>query len=139
MEETGFERTHGLWRQIETRTRPRHQVGIPVDWRPPKADGTLSRSDPHLDDDVRRAILHDLSVSGARLLLPAEEHVTRDSLLQIRIDGEWTAVQVVWTLPSPHPSACWCGVLFVKPSGRFMATIFDVLGIAGGGNEALTT
>lgn len=135
MEEQGFERsTTGFWREEPPRIGRRLRVGTPVRWRLPGAEGALSRQHrlayPAQEREVHEAILHDLSVSGARLFAPLDAGITDAALLQLQLRTEWCGVQVAWIGPSPAPSAQWCGVTFVHPSQAFMAEVFEAMDAA---------
>ncbi|QXC60773.1 PilZ domain-containing protein [Aquihabitans sp. G128] len=124
----GFERSTGVWREDPPRIGRRHRVGVGVSWRIPLAEGAMERrSRKRQEAEAHHAILHDLSVSGARLFAPLDERITQGCLLQLELGGEWTAVQVAWIGDSPAPKAQWCGVQFVHPSQRFMAEVFQAM------------
>ncbi|MCU1499575.1 MAG: hypothetical protein JWM47_3528 [Acidimicrobiales bacterium] len=131
VEEMSVERLQLVLQETDKRTGERRQVGIPVKWRAPRSEGPLERSRPRNHEvPPGEAILHDLSVSGARLLMAADPSVVHQALLQLEVEGEWAAAQVVRTEPTRHPSAMWCGVTFVHPSTTFMAAIFRSMAAA---------
>lgn len=122
------ERLRLVLSETDKRTGERRQVGIAVRWRAPRSEGPLERSRSRDQDTVPGdAILHDLSVSGARLLMAADSALSHQSLLQLEVAGEWAAAQVVRMEPTRHPAAMWCGVTFVHPSTTFMAAIFEAM------------
>jgi len=128
VDEQGFERSSGFWREEPPRIGRRHRVGLAVSWRLPAVDAALERrARERRDAPAHQAILHDLSVSGARLFAPVDDEITDGCLLQLQLVDEWTAVQVAWIGPSPTPSAQWCGVTFVHPSQAFMGRVFEAM------------
>lgn len=78
-------------------------------------------------------MLHDLSLSGARLLLPADGDFTLRRTFDLEIDGHWSRVEVAWVEPSGDPLAVWCGVEFVAPDDAFMTSVFQHLPPGRGG------
>ncbi|CAN5558327.1 hypothetical protein BH10ACT1_BH10ACT1_04500 [soil metagenome] len=131
VEETGFEFSRGVWREVRPRIGTRQEVGLPVLWRdqtaPEKARKRLRKAQPRRSGP---AIMHDLSVTGARLLVPADDAIAPSRVIELEVDGEWASVQVAWVQPSDHPSARWCGVMFLHPSARFLAVVAQNLGHA---------
>ena len=69
-------------------------------------------------------------MTGARLLVPAEDTVVRGALLELEIDGGWATVRVAWVTPAADPSALWCGVMFLLPDDQFMAGVARVMDAA---------
>ncbi|CAN5663518.1 hypothetical protein BH10ACT1_BH10ACT1_17170 [soil metagenome] len=127
-DEQGFERSSGFWREDPPRIGRRHRVGLQVSWRLPAVDASLERrASERQGAPAHDAILHDLSVSGARLFAPVDDGIVEGCLLQLELDGEWTSVQVAWIGPSPTPSAQWCGVTFVHPGQAFMSRVFKAM------------
>ncbi len=74
-----------------------------------------------------QAILHDLSVTGARLFAPADGEIVAGCGLEVQLGEQWSFVEVAWIGASPAPHAQWCGLRFVQPSQRFMAEVFRAL------------
>lgn len=128
MEDCGFERSTGVWREDPSRIGHRHRVGLPIQWRLLDRNAVLGRPVHHADDPGdHQAILHDLSVTGARLFAPLDDDIVEGGGLQIQIREVWGKVEVAWVGASPAPTAKWCGVRFIAPSQRFMVEVFEAL------------
>jgi hypothetical protein len=103
-------------------------VGTPVHWRLLDRHSVLGRTVHRADAPPdHQAILHDLSVTGARLFAPADAEIVEGGGLEVQLGDQWSYVEVAWIGPSPAPRAQWCGVRFVQPSQRFMAEVFQAL------------
>lgn len=129
VEETGFEFSRGTWREVRPRIGDRQQVGLSVRWRPAaSAPPTRKRRWLSGPGEPNPAVVHDLSISGARLLVPADGAIVVRKAIDLELDGEWAAVQIAWVQPSEHPSAWWCGVMFLHPGAAFLAAVSRHLG-----------
>jgi hypothetical protein len=117
-----FDGPRGAWQAVSRRLGARHRVGLLVHWRRPAPP--IRRRRRSVDDDRREALLHDLSVSGARLLLPADGNFVRHQIFDLEIDGNWSRVEVAWVEPSSDALALWCGVEFLAPGKAFMSSVF---------------
>lgn len=130
--DAAFAHSRGVWDSVSRRIGNRHQVGEPVHWRskvagPPRTRRGFRRT-ADAGPPVSNAILHDVSVSGARLLVPADDALQRGSLFDLEVAGAWCTVKVAWVTPSEDPAARWCGVMFLLPDAKFMAAIGALMG-----------
>jgi hypothetical protein len=129
--DAGFANPRGVWDAVSRRIGSRHEVGHAVHWRkkpagPERGGRFRRRAAAHAP--VSNAILHDVSVSGARLLVPADDGLIRGSLFDLEVSGAWSTVKVAWVTPSDDPAANWCGVMFLLPDQQFMAAIGTLMG-----------
>ncbi|HEX2575482.1 MAG TPA: hypothetical protein VHK88_03975 [Aquihabitans sp.] len=127
-------RTRGAWQELRSRIGQRHQVGLPARWRahdqpPPTRRRGLRKAaaEPTPGD----AIVHDLSVSGARLLVPATDLITPRALIDLELAGAWGRCQVAWVSDTEEAGALWCGVLFLQPGPAFMEAITRAMDVSG--------
>lgn len=132
VEAPGFEYDDPSWRAGGQRIGKRQPVGVPVRWRVPRPLPTPRRSARSARTRPRRAplpppsiaaIAHDLSVSGARLLLPDDGSLETRKLMEIQVDGVWAYAWVVRLERSPDPAASWCGAMFINPSHSFILAV----------------
>lgn len=137
VEQTAFELNRGLWREVRPRIGARTVVGIPVRWRVPvaatprPAAGRRRRSSEPVTPPTpptQPAVVHDLSVTGARLLIPADDAIVPHASFDLELDGAWVSARVAWLEESAHPSARWCGVSFVHPDPAFLAAVGQATG-----------
>lgn len=117
MEQTAFELNRGLWRETRPRLGVRTVVGRSVRWRLPGTEGP-----------TQPAVVHDLSITGARLLVPADDAIVPNAAIDLELDDEWSATRVVWLDDSAHRSARWCGVSLQQPSPAFLAAAARITG-----------
>lgn len=125
-----FHGPRGAWQAVTRRLGARHRVGLSVRWRP---SGPAPRRRRRGADEPREAVLSDLSVSGARLLLAGGDSIARHQTFELEIDGRWSRVEVAWVEPNTDPEAVWCGVEFLAPDDDFMASVFAHLPAGRGG------
>lgn len=129
MEAAGFEYDDASWRAGGQRIGKRQSVGVPVRWRvpaPPPAPKRRGRGRPlraPIPPPSIPAIAHDLSVSGARLLLPDDGTLETRKLLELQVDGVWAYAWVARIERSPDPAASWCGAMFLNPSHSFITAV----------------
>lgn len=138
MDHAGFDFNRGTWREVRPRIGGRTQVGLSARWRFPAeapAAGRRRRRRPAAPP-THPAVVHDLSVSGARLLLPADDAVVLHAVLELELEGVWAPAQVVWIEPSEHESARWCGVMFLRPGLAFIEAVSRATGHAPGSPPA---
>lgn len=140
VDHAGFDFNRGTWREIRPRIGGRTQVGLSVRWRLPAEPAHASgrkRRHRHAPVPVTfPAVVHDLSVSGARLLVPADDAVVLHAVLELELEGEWAPAQIVWIEPSEHESARWCGVMFLRPGLPFIEAVSRLTGHAPGSPPA---
>ena len=125
MGQTGVEFTRGVWPEPRPRVGARHPASVVVRW----SDARPGRSSRHRWRRVRPcdAVASDLSVTGARLLLPAGAVLAVGSRLNLDIGGSTSMASVVWVEAALSDRARLCGVMFVAPDDRFLATISTII------------
>ena len=129
MEETGFEFSCGVWSQVRPRLGERRSVEVPILWRPTQRPGRRrQRRAIKLND----AIMQDVSVTGARLLLSPDTVITTGAPIDIQLDGAWTVARVAWIKNADHPAGIVCGVVFRQADAKFLEAI------SGAMNDPLT-
>lgn len=102
----------------------RQQIGQPVQFRPhPPANDKNRRKRRGKAVEPREAILDNLSLSGARLLMRADKSLIKRTLLELDLGGVRATVRVIRVMVHPDPAAMWCGVEFVLPGEQFVAAV----------------
>lgn len=126
----GFDYEQSEWRRVSRRIGSRHDVRCPVRWRTvaPEGSGGRRRSRRRGSPEPRDALLGDLSVSGALLLVEGGEPPLSGTRIDVEIQGEWARAQVVRAGPASEPSRYWCGVTFLRPGESFMSVIASLTG-----------
>ncbi|MCU1499327.1 MAG: hypothetical protein JWM47_3280 [Acidimicrobiales bacterium] len=133
VERAGLRFSGGEWRDIRPRIGQRREVGLSGHWRvKPFDDGRkrVSRRNEREREKARKlnqAIVHDLSATGARLMVHADQSIVPNCVLQLELAGEWSNVRIAWIKPTPHKTAVWCGVMFLSPSPAFTAAVFGAM------------
>ncbi len=120
MEETGFDYSRGVWTDIRPRLGERRTVGTSISWRRSVPIGRRRRRHP---PTLNSAVMHDVSMSGARLLVSADNGLTPRMKVEIELDGAWTKALVAWVKPSDNTQELWCGVMFIDADLEFIDAI----------------
>lgn len=111
------------WDLASRRVGERHPVEHPVLWRvvPDRRRGRRrNRFEP--------ATLADLSVSGARLVVPAGKAPPRGVMVVLDLEGETANARVVRAEPAGQDGPAGCGLTFVTPPPSFMAVVAALTG-----------
>lgn len=111
------------WDLASRRVGERHPVEHPVLWQvvPDRRRGRR-RNRP------RSAVLADLSVSGARLVVPAGKPPPVGSMVVLDLEGVSANARVVRAEASGDGGPAGCGVTFVAPPPPFMAVVAALTG-----------
>lgn len=111
------------WDVASRRLGERHPVEHPVRWRvvPVRRRGRQRNK-------LEAATVADLSVSGARLIIPARSAPPAGAMVALELEGETAQARVVRTDAGGDGEAKGCGVTFVTPSPSFMAVVASLTG-----------
>ena len=114
----GFERRIGRRRAVD--------VDV-VQW-----EETRDESDPAIDvlppPQHGKAILDNISVSGAGLVVPTWTNLSIGTKLLLELGGTWGPVEIVRVHPTTEPSLIYCGVTFQTKDPGFHAAVADLVG-----------
>ncbi|MCU1354185.1 MAG: hypothetical protein JWM05_3394 [Acidimicrobiales bacterium] len=77
---------------------------------------------------VGKAILDNISVTGAGLLISARIGITPGTDLAIELNGHWGPVHVVRVKLTAEPALVYCGVTFAGCSAEFLAEVAEIIG-----------
>ena len=125
MGDTGIEFSRGVWQELRPRIGERRQARIPVRWAVSGPGSSARRWWRRAR--IMDAVVTDISVSGARLLVQPGAELTVRSQLELEIGGVWTSARVMWIEPTGNDSARLCGLMFINPADCFMAAVSCVL------------